>query len=170
MKFRNDDELPKGEGSGGGVFIKLGDGQSVKGVFQGDPIDFMNAFKPGDKPSFRFRINLVVKENGAYVAKIFENGITVYRSLRALSETGYELDKHWYVISRSGNTKDTTSYSILPAPKGDLTPEDMIHVKSIRLNDLTPKAKGGSAPKMTNEEKSSQDSNAPADPDGDIPF
>lgn len=137
MLFKTDNELPKNEGAGtGSLFVKLKGGESVRGVFVGDPVDFMKAFKEGDKPSFRFRINFVTQENGAYVAKIFEQGKTSYQALRTLNDQGYELDKHIMIISRQGDTKDTTTYSILPAPKGNLTTEQSEQVSKVKLNDL----------------------------------
>ena len=43
--------------------INLKDGQSVEGVFQGEIYEFKKAFNEGDKPKFRFRINMVIKED-----------------------------------------------------------------------------------------------------------
>lgn len=133
MKFKSDNELPKSNTK----FLKLEDGGFAKGVFVGDPVDFKKAFKPDEEPKFRFMINFVVLENGVYTAKIFEQGISVYKSIRKFSEIGYDLSKTMMVISRSG-TGTNTEYTIMPAPDGALSPEEAAQVQAVKLNELIP--------------------------------
>lgn len=130
-----------GGGEDSKSFLKLKDKESVRGVFRGDPYDFKKhwtgtrsevclgqgcalcAADPGKKPSFRFRINILVKdEKGAYVSKIFEQGWTVYLQLADLHKV-YPLDKTVMRITRSGSGQNDTHYSILPEPRGDVTPQ-----------------------------------------------
>jgi hypothetical protein len=148
MQFREDNS--------GGVssesFLKLKDKDTVTGVFRGEPYDFMQHWvgnrstpctedkscphcKDGNKPSFRFRINFIVKAEGAYKAMIFEQGWTVYTDLRALNKD-YSLEKYAMKITRSGTTKNDTKYTILPVPKGELNDAALKALAGVTLNDL----------------------------------
>src|SRR5687768_5022416 len=124
--------LPRMEGSAS--YLKLGDGEKVRGIFRGNPHTFKvhwtgNASVPcqgkdacdlcakGDRPKFRFKVNIIVKDGTAYVAKVFEQGFRTYDAMRnlhaELKEQGLGLDKVVVTISRNGSKQDTT-YSILP--------------------------------------------------------
>lgn len=132
-------------------FVKLKSGDSVTGVFRGDPYDFKQHWsnqrsslctgeacekcKAGDKPGFRFRINFVTTENGAQVAKIFEQGWTVYDYLRTLNESDYDLEKHTVKITRNGEGTNTT-YNIVPLAKGALSAEQEKKIAKVELNKL----------------------------------
>lgn len=134
--------------------IKLKAGESIKGVFMGEVHEFRQHWadnKPtlcpgqndcskcanGEKPSFRFQINLVVKENDAYVAKVWEQGWTVFLALKSLHEGGYDLEKYLMKISRTGSTKNDTVYSIVPVPNGLLTPAQLKEIAQVKLIQLT---------------------------------
>jgi hypothetical protein len=135
-------------------FIKLKAGESIQGVVKGDPYDFRIHWLPkeqrsvlcegkaacpvcesGEKSSFRFRINFIVKDGEDYTAKILEQGWTSYQALINLQESGYDLEKQLIMINRQG-TGLNTSYSIIPSPKGFLTPEVMAKLQSVKLNEL----------------------------------
>jgi len=159
MKFREDNE------QGSANFLKLKSGDSVRGVFNGEPDEFKQHWKdkksilcPGQescsicmsatddmtdeekrkfKPSFRFRLNFITKENGTYALKTFEQGWTVYTALRELSKAGYDLENHMMKITRNGSGTDTT-YSIVPVPNGQLSKEDLIQVQAILKKDVVP--------------------------------
>ena len=150
MKFR----AKKPEGEGGATFLKLKDGESIKGVFRGDPFDFQSHWKggsvactgadcdfcaKGEEPSFRFRINFVVKENGAYVAKLWEQGWRVYESLQGLDASGYNLEETPVQISRRGSDKNNTTYNVLPVPNAALTEEHLAALKAVKLHDPCPR-------------------------------
>lgn len=101
-------------------FLKIKDGEKVLGVFKGDPVEFYKIFAEnrivpaGTKgASFKFRINFVTKEGASYVAKVLEQGATVYDMLKDLNEA-YPLAETVVEIKRTGATKDDTRYSILP--------------------------------------------------------
>lgn len=144
----------KQDGGGKAAFVKLADGESIKGVFRGDPVHFKQHFvnntgalcpglatcehcKAGLKPAFRFRLNFVTNENGAYVAKIFEQGWIVYESLGSLHEE-YDLQKTVVKITRKGE-KQNTSYTIIPLPNG-LTDEQAAKIAAVPLQRLEKKA------------------------------
>jgi len=127
-----------GNAHSGKAFISLkNDGDSIKGVFRGEPHLFRQHWtntpqgkrsvdcvgvecavcKTGDKSKFKFRCNFVTLENGAYVAKIYEGGKTIYDSLADIAKE-YGPDKMSGVllkITRKGQGMDT-SYSVVVAP------------------------------------------------------
>lgn len=142
------------EGGGGKNFLKIADGKSVVGIFRGDPREIQTHWigsrsyictedascqhcQAGLDPSFRFRINVIINENGAYVAKVWEQGKRVYNQLAALAESGYELEKTIVQISRQGDTKDNTVYTVLPRP-GKLGIVDAVTEKKIASVALIP--------------------------------
>jgi hypothetical protein len=118
MKFR--DEIP---GSESKSFLRLKDGESAAGVFRGDPYEFFVLWEnkqatvvqegtPGAK--FRFRINFIIKmPNGAYEARILEQGSTVYKDLKAIHKE-YNLEQTAVKITRQGSTMNDTHYSLMP--------------------------------------------------------
>jgi hypothetical protein len=133
-------------------FIRLKAGESVRGVFRGEPFDFKQHWVnnrgqmcPGDgcalcaegkKPSFRFRINFIINDNGAYVAKVFEQGWTVYETMKNLHESEYNLDLHQMKITRHGSGQNDTTYSIIPVPNGTIDEAKEKVLSSIKLHEL----------------------------------
>lgn len=135
-------------------FIKLGDKESVRGIFRGEPFDFrqhwdesqqrsINCTGPGceicakgDRPKFRFRINFVVKEGDGYVAKIIEQGAKFYEQLKTTHESGYELDKHAMQITRTGKGTSTT-YTLMPVQGGAVNEKFEKTLSEVKLNDLS---------------------------------
>lgn len=123
------------EGGGGGLFIKMGDGDKLTGVFRGDPavrrvhwVQSSGTYDPcgggdcglcadGNKAKTRFKINIIVKDNNVYVAKIFDGSYGTYLELKALHEGGYDLEKTAVEITRKGTGTDTR-FTILPLPPG----------------------------------------------------
>lgn len=141
MKFRNQEELPDSGGSKN--FLKLKDKESVQGIFRGDLHEFYVLWENGKSrevmpgtpgAKFRFRINFVMKEGAAYAAKIFEQGMIVYNSLRELHEE-YELDKIVVKITRNGTGTDTT-YSVLPLLKQPIPAATMKFLETMELLPL----------------------------------
>ena len=136
------DKMNEGGGGGGGKdFIKLKDGESVEGVFVGEPHTFYGVFKDkteysswAEGRSFKFRINFVTKDdNGQMVAKIYQGGSKVAKAIAACKEE-YGLNC-LYKIKRVGATKDDTTYSVLF--KKELTKEQMDTIKSVALLPLS---------------------------------
>lgn len=136
-------------------FVRLKDKEWVKGIFRGELSEFKKHWAngktefctgaancpycvEGNKPSFRFRLNLItVDPSGGYVAKIFEQGWVVYCQLRDLNKD-YPLEKTIVKITRSGTNMNDTSYSILPVPNGAVTAEIESKIKSVPLQDVSP--------------------------------
>lgn len=148
MKFRDASQLPSGDKS---MYIRLKDRESVIGVLAGDLHEFAQIWKDGkstDVPegtagaSFRFRVNMLVKEGSSYVAKVFEQGVTVYKTLSEIA-ADWPIESTVIKITRSGSSISDTSYSITPQ-KQELTPETLAHLKTIKLHDLSGKKPDGS--------------------------
>lgn len=133
-------------------YLKLKPGESARGVFQGEPVDFRLHWKDsrgtecpgratcefckeGEKSSFRFRVNFVIEENKAFVAKVFEQGKSVYEALKALNESDYDLEKYMVKITRVGSGTDTV-YNVVPVPNGEIKPEVLAKIKQVKLNEL----------------------------------
>ena len=150
MKFRNENELPETGGSKN--FLKLKDKESVQGIFRGDLHEFFVVWENGksqevgqDTPGakFRFCVNFVVKEGTGYVAKLFEQGLTVYNQLRELHDE-YELDKIVVKITRNGTGTDTT-YSVMPLLKHAISKETMRFLDTMELLPLVQQKSNGVA-------------------------
>jgi hypothetical protein len=136
---------------GGKFFLKLKPGESATGIFRGDPHTFRSHWvagrsvlctaekcehcKQGHRASFKFRLNFVTKENGTYVAKIFEQGGTVYDYLQSMHSADYDLEKTIVKITRHGIGTDTT-YQIVPLPNGQVNAAQLKHIAHVKLHDL----------------------------------
>lgn len=142
-KMTSEDSLP---------FIKLKDGESISGSFAGDPYEFYQHWKggrsvicpgkdtcasckEGDKGTFRFRLNLIVKEGDVYVAKVFEQGGKIYDYLRDMDREYKGLERVPVKITRKGTEKNT-SYVILP--QAPFTSKQLATLAKVPLLDLTP--------------------------------
>lgn len=141
MKFKEEPST-----AGAQDHLKLKDKESRVGVFRGDPLEFYSVWnnskstpskkgEPGAR--FRFKVNFVTKDEGQnYVALVWEQGPTVYNLLKSLNED-YPLENTVMKITRFGSTKDTTSYTILPIPKGhEVTPALEAMLAKVKLNEL----------------------------------
>ena len=125
-------------------FLKLKDGESATGVFRGEPHEFYEIYQQGVVPagtkgaSFRFRINFITREGSSYVAKVFQNGVTVYKTLKHLNEEYEGLENVVVKVSRTGSTKDDTIYHVLPLPPKQQPSEDGWHqINDVPLQDLS---------------------------------
>lgn len=136
----------------GGLFVKLKNGDKINGVFRGNPeifnLHWVNKrpvdcdgpqcahCKAGDKAKFRFRLNLITRVDGVYVARIFDGNYGTYLDLKDLHESGYNLEETALTIARSGEGTDTR-YTVIPMPKnGGLTDKDFQAIAAIPLNTL----------------------------------
>jgi hypothetical protein len=126
----------KGEG---GMFVKIKDGESIEGVFRGEPYTYYSAFKDPNEyqhwsegKSFRFKISFLVKEGEEWKAKIFQQGSRVAKDLLAVKEE-YGLD-NVFKIKRTGSDKDDTKYSILF--KRALTPFEKDAIAKVKDQNL----------------------------------
>jgi hypothetical protein len=159
-------EVPKSEG--GGLFLRLEDGESKVGVFRGEIYEFFQYWEGNKshvvtadhpKAKSRFRLNFVTKEEGVMQARIFEFPTIIYNQLAELSEE-YDLEKTAVKITRRGVGIDTV-YMIIPA-KDQPSPAQLKAIQAIDLAMLEHKEHPQAKPKNY----------APgADDDGsDIPF
>jgi hypothetical protein len=141
MKFK-EYEMP----TGGGIFLKIGDGESVRGVPCGEIHAHYQIYDPATKTSrvaqegdpgakLRFRMNMAVEEDGEMVMKIYEFGLMVYNQLKAINDE-YPLEETKIKISRQGEGKKT-EYLVLPLlGKDKLTPQQLAKIQKLDLNVL----------------------------------
>lgn len=152
MKF-SDFGGTKGAGGSGQLFIKMKDGDRIQGVFRGDPkvqfVHWINS-KPqkctgkecalcadGDKARMRFKLNFLMRENGVWIAKIFDGSGRTYYDLKELHESDYNLEETVVNVTRNGDGTDTR-YTIMPAKNnGGLTAKDFKALAAIPLNSLS---------------------------------
>jgi len=166
MKF-NKREIPSSGTGGGNLFLKIADGQSVTGVLRGENYEFYNKWVGGksqlttaDDPEgkSRFRANFVTLEDGKFVPKIWEFGLTVYNQLADMSEE-YDLEKTKIKITRRGSGTDTV-YMILPIVKEPIPAKVMKEIEAVELLHLQHKPQTKAEPPSFN----------PNDDDDEIPF
>lgn len=123
----------------GGVYLKLTDKQTVKLRFMGYPVVSSKMWAGADKPSTRYAWVVLNQDTGE--AHSFEQGITFFKQIQALSmdpdwgdTSGYDIK-----VTRNGSDTDTT-YSVIPASKSALTKEQLAEVAKINLSALHPDA------------------------------
>ena len=126
---------------GSSLFIRLKDGDSIEGMFAGEPHTYYSKFK--DKPeytawadgrSFKFRLNFITKnDDNELEAKILTGGSTISNAILDMKEE-YGLDCI-FKIKRTGSGKDDTRYTILFKDK--LKDGELAVYKSVKLNQLT---------------------------------
>lgn len=152
MKF---EKRPSRERTGRNTskFIKLKDGETVIGVFRGEPSTgyvkwtgskYIPSTEEEAGSSWRFKMNFVVKENGALVAKIFENGSLLWDKLAELSED-YDIERHTVKIKRS-NSGDYVTYDVIPVKDGELNDQAIKALESVELHDLGGSNAGDTVP------------------------
>lgn len=147
MQFKDPSQIKTGDG---GNFLKVKNKETVSVVFRGEPYEFYSVFgsksavPEGTKGSkFRFLINAIVFEDGKFVAKPWEQGISVYKQLAHLNkEFGLEGKMK---ITRSGSGKDDTEYSILPDIKAPLSDAQKKQLDAVALVDLVALRSGDAA-------------------------
>ena len=133
-------------------YLKIADGETVRGVFAGEPHKFYCNWKDnrstecpgrnicaecisGLKAGFRFEINFIIKENGTYSAKIWEQGWRTFEALMGFNEGGYPLESHQMKITRTGSGKNT-AYNIMPIPDGKLNDKQQKALSEVKLNEF----------------------------------
>ncbi len=133
----------------GGLFIRLkNDGDSVLGVFCGDPhkrlVHWIDGSSyectgekcehcsDGDKAKVRFMINFYATE--LKEMKIYEGGITWFKSVCKV-RAKYGIDKRIFEIQRQGGAGDPkTTYTVLP--DSEITPDIQQAIDKCPLNNL----------------------------------
>lgn len=143
--------------SGSKNFLKIKDGESVRGVLIGEMHTFYTKWvngksvpsdnkDPDGKVRFRNNIALLDSQTNELVVKIWEFPWGVFQALREINSE-YPLEKYKMKITRSGIGLDTT-YSILPlvGDKDLLSKDKIAAINSMPLLSLESKA----APKSNN--------------------
>ncbi len=160
MKFTKRSALAS-EGTSAANYLKILDGQSVTGVPRGEVFEYWQKWPQGGMKevfavptmgaSSRFKINVVVQEDGKFVAKVFDFGPRVYNQLADIAEE-LDLTKTKIKISRRGSAKNT-EWNIFPL--GTVEGKALTAIEAVELNKL---GASGSTP-------------APAaDDGGELPF
>lgn len=142
-------EMKQSDGIGSGSFLKIGDGQSVNVVFRGEVAKFWQTWPMGgtkqifNEPtagaSMRFRVNVVVHENGAFTAKVWEFSPTVSNTLHEISKD-LDLSKSKCKITRMGSGKKTQWIVI---PLGPVDKKAMQAIEAVELLPLSPQEPAG---------------------------
>lgn len=145
MKFKQL-EQPERQMSGSSIYLKLKDGDVARGVLRGEAYDYFIKWEgnksqecaPDDEGAkFRFRVNLVIKENGALTAKILEGGRMIYQQLADLNES-WDLEKTIVAIRRKGKGLET-EYSVTPdGPNCKVSDAFEKQLAAVKLHDLEP--------------------------------
>ncbi len=134
----NKREIP--EGNGKGSFLKLKDGESKTGVCRGEIHEFAILWANGksalcspddEGAKTRFRLNIIVHEDGKFVCKIWEFGLTLYNQLADIAEE-YDLEKTKIKITRRGVGTDTI-YMILPLLKEPIPKNVQAEIDAVDL-------------------------------------
>ena len=137
-------------------FISLKHGEEVTGVLVGDPYHYYHHWEPGQSPvpctrtddcqlckkglrsSFRFQVNMIVRENDAFVAKILEQGKTVYLDLQDhhndCLKYNVSIENVKTTLARNG-TGTETRYR-LKSNYSALSPAILEQLKAVQLHDL----------------------------------
>ena len=138
MKFQERAKKQSGDSS---RYLKVGDGETVSGIFRGEVYSFHVKWVGGKsqvtdsndrEAKLRHKVNVVVYEGNKFVAKVFEFPDGVYEQLGEVNKKcGGALEKFKVKIARSGIEK-ATRYFFLPEEK----PLSEVVLKAIALVDL----------------------------------
>lgn len=121
-------------GSDGGLYIKMQDGDRIKGRIASEPA--INVYQQGQKPRYSWII-FVRELNGKPVNKplILTKGVSVYTGIADVAEAwDAEPTEFDVVIKRTGSGLNDTEYSVTPVKTSeDLTKEQLAEVDKIDL-------------------------------------
>lgn len=144
MKFPKK-AAPMNEGISAANYLKIGDGQSVTGVPRGEVFEFFQKWpQGGQKEVFlvptsgatpRYKINVVVHEDGKFAAKVFEFGTSVYNQFAEIADN-FDMEKTKIKISRKGSGKNTEWFIL---PLGAVEPKALKSIALVELNSFAPK-------------------------------
>ncbi len=152
MKFTKR-AISSGSGVGSNVFLRLKDGENKTGIPRGEIYEFRTKWAngkssvvpesdPAGRP--RFRMNFVVYDDG-FKPLIWEFGVQIYNQLADIADV-YDLTKTKIRVSRTGSTKDNTSYNILPILKEPVSANAMNAIEAVKLNVLNADKQESSVP------------------------
>jgi hypothetical protein len=137
-------DMPAGNGSGGGKFLKVEVGQSVTGVFRGEFVSYWQKWPKGgnketsdvEKPGFqeRFKVNFVVFEDGAFVAKILDCNLFLYNQIADINES-LDIETIKCKVTRQATGKGST-YFAMPVLKEPIPAKALKAIEAVELNSL----------------------------------
>lgn len=140
MKFEHV-QMKQSDGGGNGTFLKVEDGKSVNVVFAGELFKFYQSWPQGGTKqvfteptagaSVRFKANVIIHEDGKFIAKIWEFPASVNNMLFEISNE-LDITKTKCKISRMGGGKKT-QWMVFP-----LGPVDAKSLKAIEAVELLP--------------------------------
>lgn len=90
----------------------------------------------GEKMNWKFRVNFF-KKTDLTKPLILEAGWGVWKFLAESKKMGYTLDRTWFGFSKKGKGMET-KYSVVPAPSGSITPEELNQIEAAPLHNLAP--------------------------------
>lgn len=153
-------------------FLKLKDGESVKGVFIGEIHTFHTKWingksvttdnkDPDGKVRFRNNIVMIDPQTNELLVKIWEFPWSVFKLIKDINSE-YPLETIKIKITRDGTGMDTT-YSVLPlvGPKDFLSKEKIEAINNLPLHQLEKKASKNQAPSDSQELYDSSGSELP---------
>lgn len=120
-------------GSTNDLYLKLGDGDKVKGRITSEPA--ISIYKAGDKPRYSW-VMFVRELNNKPINKpqILTKGISVYSAIADLVEEWGSINDFDIAIKRTGSGLSDTEYSVTPVKTStDLTSEQEAEVAKINL-------------------------------------
>ena len=145
MNFKDIAMPSKSDNNGPSPYLKLADGEQITCLIAGEPYEFYGAWENGklsikdegeEGAKFRFKINVIVSENGKLTPKIWDQGVMTYNTLKELHEE-YDLTKTMLKIKRHGTGKDT-EYVIMPMRK-EIDKDTAKRISEVELHLLNPK-------------------------------
>ena len=127
------------------LFLKFKDGDSYVLCCRGNDLtyDFVwndaknkSELVPVGTPGARFAFRINVVDRADMKMKILDKGKMIYNRLQELKQAGYEMDKTWVVVSRTGEKLNTTySVDVLP-PAKQMTEEEFGKIEGLALHKL----------------------------------
>lgn len=131
-----------GDSSGPSHYLKVKDGESVTGILLGELYTY---YQTGFGPTAqvvgqgmgkeRHRANIAIKGPSGFEVKIWEFGSKIYDDLAVLAASGWEMNRTFITISRTGTTKETTRWSVTPNKK-EPTISELTLMSVLKLNEL----------------------------------
>lgn len=147
MKFEFIDK--QSDGGNGGAFLKLDTGESVNAILRGEPYKYYQIWPQGgtkqvfSEPTagaqMRFKVNVIVHEDGQFVAKIWDFPAMTSNMLYEIQQE-VDLEKTKLKLSRTGTGKKK-AWMIIP-----LGPIDAKTIKQVDAVELLPLAPQESQP------------------------
>lgn len=124
--------------SGGDLYLKLKDGDSVKLRIASEPAIFTNEFPQQDgSVKITERFAWVVFNRNENKAQVYAAGKSVYGQIADLVDEWGDPQEFDVTIKRSGEGLET-KYGVVPSPKSvDLTKEELAEVKAVDLLKAT---------------------------------